>query len=258
MNALAEMSLWAERGLWQAALIFFRVGALMALVPGLSEQFVPMRVKMGLAVAITAMIVPAVPPIAPDAVWDFNILIRMVLTEAVNGLLLGVALRLLIFALQTAGAIAAQSSSLSQIAGGAAAEPLPAIGHILVFGAVALAMMMGLHTKLVIYLIASYDVLPAGAFPDPSDVAEWGISGVSRAFAMAFTLAAPFVIVAMIYNFALGVINRAMPQLMVAFVGAPVITFGGLALIFLLAPTILLVWNEALAEVLMDPFGGRP
>ena len=49
---------------------------------------------------------------------------------------------------------------------------------------------------------------------------------------LAFTLAAPFVLVSVLYNLTLGVINRAMPQLMVVFVGAPVITGLGLAVLF--------------------------
>ena len=67
-------------------------------------------------------------------------------------------------------------------------------------------------------------------------LSQWGIDKVSGAFAMAFRLAAPFVIVSVLYNITLGVINRAMPQLMVAFVGAPVITAGGLALLALMSP----------------------
>ena len=39
--------------------------------------------------------------------------------------------------------------------------------------------------------------------------------------------------------------NRAMPQLMVAFVGAPAISFGGLALLLIVAPFLLDVWRNA-------------
>ncbi len=67
------------------------------------------------------------------------------------------------------------------------------------------------------------------------DLARWGLAQVSRSFALAFSLAAPFVIAGLLYNVALGVINRAMPQLMVAMVGAPAITLGGIAL-FALQP----------------------
>ncbi|MEL7116600.1 MAG: flagellar biosynthetic protein FliR [Pseudomonadota bacterium] len=78
---------------------------------------------------------------------------------------------------------------------------------------------------------------------------------VSQAFAFAFTLAAPFVIASFIYNLAIGVINKAMPQLMVAFVGAPAITAGGLVLLALSMPTALSVWNESLRSFLAAPFG---
>ena len=75
---------------------------------------------------------------------------------------------------------------------------------------------------------------------------------------MAFTLAAPFLITAVIYNLALGVINRAMPQLMVAFVGAPVITFGGLFILMVGSPVILDVWVRALMTFLANPGGNIP
>ena len=76
---------------------------------------------------------------------------------------------------------------------------------------------------------------------------------MSRAFSLAFLLAAPFVIASVIYNLALGVINRAMPQLMVAFVGAPVITLGGIVLLFLASPLMLSVWNDALMTFFNNP-----
>ena len=57
-----------------------------------------------------------------------------------------------------------------------------------------------------------------------------------------------------IYNLTLGVINKAMPQLMVAFVGAPVITFGAIALLLVSAPLLLSVWLQAFEAFLAAPF----
>lgn len=258
MNAAAALLDHVQTGLWAGTLIFLRVAAVMALMPGFSEQSVPMRIRLGLALAFTMIIAPAVGSLAPGTPWDLPVFLRFLATETLAGLALGVGLRLFVIALQTAGAMAAQATSLSQIAGAAAAEPLPAIGHLLVVGGLALAMMMGLHVKVAELLIASYQVLRPGQFPTPADLSQWGIAGVARAFALAFTLAAPFVIASVIYNMTLGVINRAMPQLMVAFVGAPVITFGGLALLFLLAPTMLIVWRDALFTFVANPFGASP
>jgi flagellar biosynthetic protein FliR len=99
-------------------------------------------------------------------------------------------------------------------------------------------------------------MFPMGRFPAAAALSDWGIHQVSHAFSLAFSLAAPFVIVSVLYNLTLGVINRAMPQLMVAFVGAPVITAGGLFLLFLLAPLIVTRWHDALVLFLANPFTG--
>ncbi|OZA12754.1 MAG: hypothetical protein B7Y02_06935 [Rhodobacterales bacterium 17-64-5] len=58
----------------------------------------------------------------------------------------------------------------------------------------------------------------------------------------------------MIYNLALGAINRAMPQLAVSMVGAPALTLGGLALLAVATPLLLAVWLEAFQAFLADPF----
>ena len=158
--------------------------------------------------------------------------------------------------LQIAGTIAAQSTSLSQVLGNIGADSLPAMGAVLLVSGLALAVMMGLHVRVAEFLIYSYQIFPLGDYPAPAGFSEWGIHRIARAFYMAFTLAAPFLITAVIYNLALGVINRAMPQLMVFFVGAPVITFGGLFILMVASPMILDVWMREMMTFFADPGGG--
>ena len=121
----------------------------------------------------------------------------------------------------------------------------------------ALAVITGLHVKAAELLILTYRILPFGYFLPGADVAEWGVAQVGYAFSLAFTLAAPFVLVSILYNLTLGVINKAMPQLMVAFVGAPLITAGGLFILFLSAPVMLQVWMNAVDAYLSDPMSVR-
>lgn len=256
MNNLAEVVSLTQSQLWLGFIVFLRVAATTALLPGFGEQSVPMRIKLAVALAFT-FIVAASLPINPPA-YSVGSLALLAATETLAGVMIGLGMRLFILALQTAGSIAAQSTSLSQILGGAAIEPIPAMGYVLTVGAVALAVMTGLHVKAAQLLIHSYTLLPIGLFSNGSDVADWGLAQVARAFELAFVLAAPFVLMSILYNLALGVINKAMPQLMVAFVGAPVITLGGLFLLFLAAPTMLAVWLAALDHFMANPFGGRP
>ena len=252
MTAMAESLSIVQTELWLGFVVFLRVAATVALLPGFGEQSVPMRIKLMIALAFTLIVAPAVTAEAPT--FSVDMLAVLAMTETLAGVVMGLGIRLFILALQTAGAIAAQSTSLSQILGGAAIEPLPAMGYVLTVGAVALAVMAGLHVKAAQLLIHSYVLLPMGLFSAGSDVADWGLAQVAHAFELAFLLAAPFVVMSVLYNLALGVINKAMPQLMVAFVGAPVITLGGLFLLFLAAPVMLSVWLSALDQFMAAPF----
>jgi len=242
--------------LWQGFAVFLRVSALVSLLPAFGEQSIPARVKLGIALAFTMIIAPAVA--APILTMAFDSILWLALTEIAAGVILGIGIRMFVLALQTAGSIAAQSTSLAQILGGAVAEPVPAMGHILVMGGLALAVITGLHVRVAEMVIISYDMIPMGRLPSGTDVSEWGVDQIRRAFALAFTLAAPFVILSVLYNVAIGVINKAMPQLMVAFVGAPVITAGGLFVLCLASPLLLTTWLEALNSFIANPLEPVP
>ncbi len=248
-----ELQIALSDGLWHGAMVFLRISAVVSLLPGFGSRSVPVRVKLGISIAFTMIVAPAVPLIAAPS--DVISLAGVTLTEIGIGLALGFGVRMFVLVLQTAGSIAAQSTSLAQIIGGAGVEPVPAMGFVLVVGGLALAMITGLHVRVASYLIASYDLFSFAEVPDGRAISKWGLSQVAQGFSLAFLLAAPFVIASTIYNIALGVINRAMPQLMVAFVGAPVITLGGLFVLFLSAPLMLTVWSDALANFLHNPLG---
>jgi flagellar biosynthetic protein FliR len=249
---IAAASLMWEGALAGGLAVFLRIGAAMAVLPGFGEQTLSVRIRLAATLALTLLVAPAVAGgMAPPAWGEFAHLLG---TETAIGLAFGLMLRLLIHALQIAGTIAAQSTSLAQLFGGAAAEPLPAIGHLLVVSGLALAAMTDLHLRVAEALIVTYQLFPAGTQLASGDLAQLGIGHVARAFALAFSVAAPFVLAAFVYNLALGAINRAMPQLMVAFVGAPAITGAALALLALTAPLMLEVWLTALHATLDRPF----
>jgi len=253
ITALAGFVALAQGILAQGMAVFARIGAAFAVLPAFGERVVPARVRLMGALAMTAIVAPAVatPPL-PDTPVALGLFL---MSETLAGLALGVAIRLMVMALQIAGTIAAQSTSLAQFFGGAGVDPQPAMSQILMLGGIALLVIFGLPERAAEYLILSYQLLPAGVWADPGALAIWGTARVAQAFALGFTLAAPFVIGAALYNLALGAINRAMPTLMVAFIGSPAITLGGLAMLALAAPFMLTVWLEAAAGALQPALG---
>lgn len=245
----AQVQAWMAGG----GLVFARIGPVFALVPVLGERSVPARIRLVAALAMTLVVAPAVAPRIPLPAPDPLGLVLFLGGETLVGLILGLSLRLMILALMMAGTKAAQATSLAQAFGGAGVDPQPAMAQLLVMAGLCVAAMSGIPERLAQLLVLSYDLFPAGIWPSPEAVAQWGVDRVSRAFALSFSLAAPFVIGAGLYNLALGAINRAMPQLMVAFVGAPALTLGGLVLLMLSAPVMLAIWAPAFLSVLDNP-----
>jgi flagellar biosynthesis protein FliR len=241
---------------WAAALAFVRIGAVVALMPGLGDPAVPPRVKLALVVVFTLVVAPLLADrlVGGGPEPSFAALGG----EAIAGLILGIGMRLFLMTLMTAAAIIAQATTLSQLFAGATPDPQPAIGNLFLVAGIALAVAAGLHVRAVELVLLSYDILPPGAYPSPGDAADWGLALISRTFTLAFVLAVPFVIASMIYNLALGAINKAMPMLMVSMVGAPALTLGALAMLAIATPVLLAAWLEAFNAHLAQPFGGAP
>ncbi len=259
-DSLAPVADLSEGAVFALAAVFTRIGAVTALLPGFGERVLSARLRLAAAVSMTLIVWPAVMPLALAAPPEGpGGLALALLAEAAVGLLMGLAIRMSVMALQLAGSIAAQSTSVSQIFGaGATPDPMPAIGSLLTFAGIALALSLGLHVKAAQALAGSYAVAPFGRFPDGADLAEWGVARAAEAFALAFSLAAPFAVASFAYNLALGAINRAMPQLMVAFIGAPAITGAALLLLAVCGPLALEVWSGRLDEILAAPLGVMP
>ncbi|MEZ5684475.1 MAG: flagellar biosynthetic protein FliR [Paracoccaceae bacterium] len=257
MEDLAQLTQLSVLQLQTGFVVFLRVGGVMAIAPGFGERTLPARVRLVLTLAFTLVVFPMVAPLMAERMADAG-LIGWVMLESLIGLAIGAMLRFFIVSLQLAGTMASQASSLSQLFGGSTGEPQPAIGNLFVLGGLAFAMGMGLHIRFAELIIYSYEALPPGLVPDPALLKDWSLSGISTTFSLAFSLAAPFVIAGLIYNVALGAINRAMPQLMVAFVGAPALTAGGLILLAMIGPAVLQIWHGAFTDFLDAPFEVRP
>ncbi|GFE64404.1 flagellar biosynthetic protein FliR [Litoreibacter roseus] len=248
MGLLSQLSGQANETIWIFALIVMRIGAIMALLPAFGEQAVPARIKLGATMAFSIIVAPVVWS-KYQAVFDPELWLSLLWPEVIAGLALGLLFRFFVITLQIAGSVAGQSTSLSQIFGaGMGAEPQPAFSTLLVISGLCLAVMADLHLRVVEAIILSYDVFPVGRAIPSTDLSEWGVGKAAYAFSLGFTLAGPFILISVIYNLTLGVLNRAMPQLMVSFVGAPAISFGSLVMLLISSPFLLTVWLRAFVE----------
>ncbi|MCX7890207.1 MAG: flagellar biosynthetic protein FliR [Rhodobacteraceae bacterium] len=284
MAELAALAPFAGRELLAAALVFLRVAGAVSVFPAFGETAVPLRIRLAIAVALTMAVAPAVGGIADEAAATAGLAwqeaaprpgqgidagpgtggerpggggpaaaLALVLTEVAIGLAFGLTLRLFVQALATAGAMIAQATGLSQLFGAGGNEPTAAVAQLLVLGGVTLALSAGLHVQAAAALIWTYAAFPPGRPPDPSLLADWHLETLAAGFVLAFRMAAPFLVAGLVWNLALGAVNRAMPQILATLAGAPATMAGALVLLLLLLPEGLRLWTDAFAAFLAAP-----
>lgn len=235
--------------------VFTRMSVFIFLLPGLGEKAVSVRTRLVAALMITWLITPILGvDVGND--WSLVTLVIAIGFEAFYGFLLGYSFRLFVFALQIAGAITSQSLSLSQVfGGGMTAEPNTTISTMLMMAGVTLLVTLDLHIRAIGMLIHTFDTFPLASTPDTSQIAYWAAQKCMAVFSFGVALALPFLLLNFVYNMMLGFLNKAMPQLMVSFVGMPFITGAGIILLAITISGMLIVWMREYDEHLLGFLG---
>jgi flagellar biosynthetic protein FliR len=226
-------------------LTFVRVAAIVFLLPGVGESYVSNRYKLAISVIISfslfAVSSDHVDVVDPHETEFWS----KILMEALYGLTLGITIRAAVFALQIAGTIIAQSSSIAQIFGGSVSNDAQStVSNILSIGGITLLMTTGFLESVVIFISNSYDWLPLANSNGSAQILELIVDTLSNCFSLAFQLSLPFLALSLFYNITLGTINRAMPQLLVSFVGAPAIIAASISLLIISAEPLLNEWKS--------------
>ena len=235
---------------WAFALVFCRTAAAVMLLPGLGENEPPAMLRAGLAMGITVLLAPVVAPSLPHEPASFLRLAGMIAAELLAGGLLGWLARLLALALPAAGQIISLTTGLSSVLQPDAmlGAQSAAIGKLFNMLAPVLILSTGLYALPLGALAGSYAVFPAGGVLATGDLAETVVRAVSASFALALRLAAPFVLLSILWQLALGMLSRLVPQIQVYFLALPGQVLGGLLLLALLGPAIVHAWLSALGD----------
>ena len=234
-------------------LAYLRVQAAILVFPVLSERLVPVRVRVGVALALAPVTMAFAAPAADGGTVELAIFAALALREMLVGLLIAIPARIIAMALHVASSAIGATASLSQLIGtGTEAAPHP-IGNLLHMAGLALLMAMGLPLLLIDLIAQSYAAFPAGRLGVAGGHVAAMAGLVTRSFVLAMALASPFILGGLLYQVLTGIVNRVMPTLPVVFIGAPAIILMALAGLAVLAPAILSGWAEAVFGRAMPP-----
>lgn len=216
-------------------LIFARIGTMVMLLPGLGELSVPVRVRLTIALLLAAVLFPL-----HRAAYEINLqapgpVLIALAQELIVGVVLGLTARLTISALQVAGSVVAQQLGLGFVT---TVDPTQGqqgiiLGNFLTILGITLIFATDLHHLVIAALNDSYRLFRPGEVPMVGDVAALVTRIVGGAFRVGIQLAAPFLVFGLVFNLALGILSRLMPQMQVFFVGIPLSIMIGFLILLL-------------------------
>jgi len=224
-----------------------RLSFVIFFLPGVGEQVIPTRARAFLLIGIALAMTTSGQFTAPVPT-EMKELFGLLLTEIFIGFALGVMLRVTIWMLTIAGSVIAQSIGLSQfLAPALEHEAQTLTSNLLSMAGAAVLLSANFHVEVIASLIRLYTDIPLGALTLLSG--PLFAQSFFSAFSFALLLAWPFVAINLIYNICLGFINKALPSLMVAFVGAPFMVGAGTMLLALSVAGILVAWKDRALQV---------
>jgi flagellar biosynthetic protein FliR len=235
-----------------AGLVFARLGAVVMLLPGLGETFIPPRIRLAFALSLALMMFPLVARGAPPLPSDAGALAGAVLKEMFIGLMLGGIIRLFMNSLAAAGEVVSLATTLSfaQTANPMQAQPTATLGTFLGILGMVLIFATDLHHLFIAAVAKSYEVFPFNHGVPIADAGQLAIRTVGRSFALGVQLSAPVLAFSLIFNIATGLVARVMPQFQVFFAVSPAAVLLGLSVFALSLGVIGLVWVDRYRDLL--------
>ncbi|MCE2981733.1 MAG: flagellar biosynthetic protein FliR [Betaproteobacteria bacterium] len=216
---------------------FVRVMGYISADPVLGNRSVPVRLKVGLALAISVAIAPALPPLPPLEPAS-PIGLAILAQQMLIGVAIGFAVRVIFAAVEMAGQVMGLQMGLgfATFFDPQTSAQVPVIGQYLGLMSVLVFLSINGHSLVLSTLIESFRILPIGTLGFDSNgfaaYARWG----AQIFLVGFTLAVPVIATLLIANFGIGIISRAAPQMNIFAVGFPFILLVGFASIYLMIP----------------------
>ncbi len=243
----AQVLAWLNPLLWP----FLRALALFSAMPILGTRNVPMRVRIGLAGLIALAAQPTL-PVSPVVALDSALAITLVVQQAIIGLSLGFAVRLVFASIEFAGEIIGLQMGLNFAGFFDPISAATATASSRFYGTTVawLFIVLNGHLLVIAALVQSFSAFPVGpepfAFLHQVQPQRWG----SELFSTGLWIALPLITMLLFVNLVLGAISRVAPQINIFAVGFPVTLGVGLLGLLLTLPALQMPFTMALDRLL--------
>jgi flagellar biosynthesis protein FliR len=232
----AQLNVWLTAFLWP----FTRILALIAVAPVMGNASLQTQVKIGLAAFITLIVAPTLPAMPQVTVFSAEG-IWILANQFLIGVALGYTMQIVFTVVTAAGEVMGLGMGLgfASFFDPTMATDASALSSLFnMFASLAFLVFDG-HLQMIAALVDSFQSLPISAnvlaAPGWRTLAEWG----AVVFSSGLLLSLPVVAALLITNLALGILNRAAPQIGIFQIGFAVTMLVGMLLILAMMPSMI-------------------
>ena len=214
-------------------MIFSRIGAVLLMLPGVGESYVPPRIRLSLALVVSLVLWPVVSGALPALPETLGGMAGWIIREVLVGLAIGALLRMFLLTILAGGGevVALQTTlAFAQTANPTQASPGSTISAFLMILGTTLIFATNTHHLFIAGLVGSYELIAPTRPLVTGDFASMAVQTVGDAFTLGVQLSAPVLVFAIIFNLASGLVGRVMPAFQVYFAAAPLSIILGLSI----------------------------
>ena len=216
-------------------LVLCRVGALMLTAPYFSERAIPTRAKLGFALVLTLVVMPAVPIGSLVVPTSAAASVVLIFREVLIGIIIGYAAQTVFAGILLAGQVASfqMGLALARAFDPSSGTQSTVVATFYRWAGLATFLVIDGHHHLIRGVAGSYRTVGIGQATFDGTALQIVMDLLGNLFRIAIQVAAPAVVVLFITQSVLALMNRAIPQMHVFLVGLPLmLTLGFLTMAF--------------------------
>ncbi len=241
--SVEQIAVWLGGFFWP----FVRISAMMLAAPVFGARMMPVRIRIIMALAISLLSAPLLPPVPAVDPISFDAA-GIIVQQILIGVSMGFIVQMVFQSLVVAGEAIANSMGLgfARMVDPANGVQVPVISQFLVVMATLLFVILNGHLLLIQLVIRSFEILPVSdsglSVPAIREVVNWA----GQMFVGGLMIALPAVTALLVVNISMGVITRAAPQLNIFAVGFPLMILLGFIFLAATLPSIFAQFTQML------------
>lgn len=239
-----------DANLFQWMLAFARLGSAVMFLPGFNSTLVSARVRLLFALVTSFLILPVISAKIPPSPASPIGLVLLLGGEIAFGIFIGLVVQTMVSALDVAGNAIGYATGLTNMF---TFDPITEQQSALMTGflnlvAMTLIFTSNCHHLMLHAIVDSYGIYAPGTPLPTDDLSQILVRTLDGAATMGLRLAAPFLVFSVTFNTGLALINRLVPQIQVFLVGLPMQILGGLTILMITLPAIMLLFINTLSD----------